>query len=204
MFDEERSRWPGKTLEFIEPAVQDKVARASADEFMTSEFGQLEDSTVNPEDGGYLNEVHRLTAQLRNLVQALGGTFYLKLISDDAERRVFSVAISGAPGPDVVNVLDLGVRYGYFHRSTIGNKEGTGRTQLYILTRRLAPYFKLDPSSFAGYLWVTNDAMRKAMANPESVLRRMRSEGVSRYFEVSQLELFEDVGEGGRSVGAVE
>ena len=148
--------------------------------------GDSEGLIVTPQD-----EHQKRTEQLRNLIRALGGTFHQKLISDDAERRVFSVAISGPPDPEVMDVFELGIRYGYFHRSSIGNKDGTGRTQLFVLTRRLAPHFVLDPSSFAGYLWATSDLLREGMADPEKILRRIKKVGVSTYFETAQLPLFD-------------
>lgn len=178
MFDDQRNSQPGQPVTHITPKIQNQVARHRADQFMLSEFDQMAEEKARD--------------QLRNLIRALGGTFYLKLISQDSERRIFSVAISGVPGDDVLAVLDLGVRYGYFHRSTIGNKEGTGRSLLYVLTRRLAPHFKLDPSSFAGYLWITNDMLRKAMSKPDAMLGKVRNVGVSKYFKGSgQLNLFE-------------
>ena len=193
MFDEQCGAEEARPLRQIKPSVQDRVIRAGADELALGEFDQImaDAGVADAASGGEeLDEAHLSMVRLRNLIRALGGTFFLKLVSNDAERRVFSVAISGNPEPEIVKVLDLGVRYGYFHRSTIGNKEGTGRTWLYILTRRLAPHFKLDPSSFAGYLWVTNEAMRNAMSSPDALLRRVRSEGVARLFEDSQLRLF--------------
>src|SRR6185295_200923 len=101
--------------------------------------------------------------------------------------------ISGEPGPDVSDIFELGVRYGYFHRSTIGNKEGTGRTRLYVMTRRLAPHFNLDPSSFAGYLFVTNEHLREAMENPDKLLRRVKRSGVNEFFEVNEYPLFTEI-----------
>ena len=83
------------------------------------------------------------------------------------------------------------MRYAYFHSSSIGNKDGTGRTRLYVLTRRLAPYFLLDPTSFAGYLWTTTDMLREAMAHPDKLLRRMKKDGVSTVLETGQLTLFD-------------
>ena len=107
---------------------------------------------------------------------------------------MFSVAISDEPEADVVDIFELGVRHGYFQKSMIGNKDGTGRTTLYILTRRLAPYFTLDPSGFAGYLFVTNDRLREGMQNPRRLLRRVKSKGVGAAFgEESQLRLFEQL-----------
>ncbi len=196
MFDEQRSRNPEKPVEFIESRIQDQVIRDAADNLMFGEFDNIRkeeevDHAQHAEPGTRLDDFHRQMDRLRNLICALGGTFYLKLISDDSERRVFSVAISGVQDPEVVDVFELGVRCGYFHRSSIGNKDGTGRTRLYVLTRRLSPYFKLDPSSFAGYLWVTSAMLREAMANPEAVLRKVKKEGVTDYFESSQLTLFD-------------
>ena len=195
MFDEQRSRSPNRHVSYIEPNIQDDITRVCADEFALSEFDQImaDVETSDIQDSSpELDDVYTRMSKLRNLIRALGGAFFLKLISDDAERRVFSVAITGTPDAEVERIFDLGVQYGYFHKSTIGNKEGTGRTRLYILSRRLAPHFKLDPSSFAGYLWVTNDAMRNAMAHPGAVLRRWGRDGISRSFEDSQLNLFED------------
>ena len=198
MFDEERSILPADQLVLrIEPRTQDRVIREQAEKLMFTEFdkivredprGDSEGLIVTPQD-----KHQKRTEQLQNLIRALGGTFHQKLISDDAERRVFSVAISGPPDPEVMDVFELGIRYGYFHRSSIGNKDGTGRTRLFVLTRRLAPHFVLDPSSFAGYLWVTSDLLREGMANPEALLRRIKKDGVSKYFEMSQLSLFDQI-----------
>ncbi len=46
------------------------------------------------------------------------------------------------------------MNYGFLQEATIGNKEGNGRTKRYILSRRLAPFFSLVPTSFAGYLFI--------------------------------------------------
>lgn len=196
MFDEQRSRRPDERLMCVEPAIQDEVIRAAADNLMFSEFDIIRKEVAAQHEHEEsprmeLDAVHRQMDKLRNLICALGGAFYLKLVSNDAERRVFSVAISGDADSEVLEVFELGVRCGYFHRSSIGNKDGTGRTRLYVLTRRLAPYFKLDPSSFAGYLWVTGDALRAAMRNPDALLRRIKKRGVSEFFEANQLTLFD-------------
>ena len=191
MYDEQRSGDVAARVTRIEPGVQNRVCRDAADTLMMSEIealhGELADGCGEVEGADIGSETRRL----EKLVLALGGIFYLKLISDDAERRVFSVAVSGAVGTDVKAVLELGVQCGYFHRSSIGNKDGTGRTRLYVLTRRLAPFFKLDPSSFTGYLWVTSEFLRKAMAAPEAVLRRLKREGTAE-LEESQLTLFDE------------
>jgi len=190
MFDEQASRRPKDKVRFIDPGVQNEVVRREADALMLGEFERIMKEEVD-QDGSEVSALQERMRQLQNLIMSLGGTFYFKLISDDAERRVFSVAISGTPDPIVIETFELGVRFGYFHRSTIGNKEGTGRTRLYVLTRRLAPFFKLDPSSFAGYLWLSNDLLIEGMANSERILRKIERDGVSRHSETSQLSLFD-------------
>ena len=192
MFDEERSRLLGnQPVLRIGPATQDRVIREQSDKLIFSDFDKirLEDPGVLPLTPPSQRQ-HR-TEQLRNLIRLLGGTFHQKLISDDAERRVFSVAISGLPDRDILDVFELGIRYGYFHESSIGNKDGTGRTRLFVLTRRLAPHFLLDPSSFAGYLWVTSDRLKEGIHNPDSMLRKIKTTGVDKYFDVDQFPLFD-------------
>ena len=182
MYDEQRSVKPEDSVLSISPGIQNQIVRDEADRLMLSELqriGQQGDVEVSQ------------MGRLYNLLQWLGGTFFLKLVSNDSERRVFSVAISGKSSTDIDEVFGLGVRYAYFHRSSIGNKDGTGRTRLYVLTRRLAPYFSLDPTTFAGYLWVTGDVLGEAMENPERLVRRMKSHGVSDVLETGQLTLFE-------------
>ena len=120
---------------------------------------------------------------------------YQKLISDDAERRVYSIEFSDTPDPELVSVFSLGVQFGYFQRSTVANKDGTARTTMYRLTRRLAPYFNLDPTAFSACLFVTSTRVRDAIADPEGFLRRVKKEGVEKYFEEQQLEMaFETFG----------
>ena len=196
MFDEEQGRLKaGETVLSIHPRTQDKVIREQADKLMFTEFDKIIREAPEGDPEGLLttslDQHQKRTEQLRNLIRALGGTFHQKLISDDAERKVFSVALSGPPDPEVLDVFELGVRYGYFHRSTIGNKDGTGRTRLFVLTRRLAPHFVLDPTSFAGYLWVTTDLIREGMADSDRLLRKVKKDGIEKYFESAQLPLFD-------------
>ena len=183
MYDEQMSSHSSETVTRINPTIQNQVVREEANRLLLSEF-----SLIRSQEEAQQSEMD----QLFNLINWLGGTFFLKLTSDDSERRVFSVALSGSPNLEVENIFELGVRYSYFHRSSIGNKDGTGRTRLYVLTRRLAPYFSLDPTTFAGYLWTTPEILREAMENPDRVLRRMRKSSVDATLESGQMNLFDD------------
>ena len=79
---------------------------------------------------------------------------------------------------------------GYFHCSTIGRKDSKsgGRTVLYILNRRLSPIWTLDPTGFAGYLFVKNNLLEEAMEEPARLLRRLGKDPVQN--DDCQLSLF--------------
>jgi hypothetical protein len=185
MFSEQKGE-AKKDIKCIEPRIQNQKIREFAIKFLHSDIEELKkrDETIE-EDGLTLFE------KLENLLHAMGGTFMGLMDSDRAERRVFSIAFSDRPDKDVLSVLKLGVEEGYFHESTIGNKEGNGRTRLFILNRRIAPCFNLDPTSFAGYLFVTNDKLKRAMYNATSYLRDLEKLGSKQFFDNDQLDLFQ-------------
>lgn len=128
---------------------------------------------------------------LHNLIACLGSLFETILLDPNAsERRVFSFAISDYPDDRVQNVLRLGLKYAYFSRSTIGRKEGFGRTELYILSRRLAPNWNLDPSGFSAYKFLRNDDLVQMMIAPNDYRMKLRREKSTQKAESSeQLEL---------------
>lgn len=194
MFDDQISGDRCGNITFIRDSIQDRVIRAEADKLLGRDFDtisadkQLDWSDTSKEHVSRDDVAHKMS-QLRNLIHALGGIFRARLVSHSAsERRIFSVSISGETSTNVAEVLNLGVQFGLLHHSMIGNKEGTGRSPLYVLTRRLAPFFKLDPSSFAGYLWVTDQTLQRAIADPQSVIRWAKEEGA--HLDVDQLSLF--------------
>lgn len=181
MYDEE-SGGTDSSVGAIRPRTQNETVRRVAEDLMFNEFDNLSRDSID----GHQERIRKL----RHLIQFLGYLFFQKLVSDDSERRVFSIAVSGNADRDIQEIFEVGVRYGYFHRSSIGNKEGTGRTQLYVLTRRVSPHFNLDPSSFSGYLFVTNRYLRRAMVEPGTILARVKRDGPGIVEDDSQLELF--------------
>lgn len=68
----------------------------------------------------------------------------------------------------------MGEQLGYFHKSTIGNKTGTGRNRLIILSRILAPHFKLDATSFAGLQIYGSAKLRMAMIDTKRFLAQFK------------------------------
>lgn len=193
MFAETVSINPDSEISFIPVPIQDKIVNNEARDFLFIETEKLE--REGHEDAVPKEDIGRLT----NLVQGLGGLFRQILLSDRSERRVFSIAFSDFPSKRVKRVLSTGVQLGYFHRSTIGRKDSKsgGRTRLYILNRRLSPLWTLDPSGFAGYLFVTSKLIEDAIDHPFTLLRRIAKTGLeSELASVEQLEFFERISDG--------
>ncbi len=157
----------------IPPHIQNSEIRDYSIKQIFDEYDKLNhDLHQIRKDSLYVSKVERL----RNLINALGGLFHAYLLSNRSERRVFSFAISGYPDPELIEIIDLGIRFGYFHKHTIGNKEGTGRTRLYILSRILSPCFLLDPNSFAGYKFFTSEKLIKATYRPDAFIHDMTTQ----------------------------
>lgn len=165
MYDAQVEKNGGVDVKQIEPRIQNEKIREEASLLRFKEFDRL--SLDEKGEIGGVDKVKRL----QNLVKALGEVFHTILISRRSERKVFSIALSNQPDDIIYETLAFGVASGYFSESTIGNKDGTGRTRLYVLTRRLAPAFLLDPTGFAGYLFVTNDFLHQAMTDPDRARR---------------------------------
>jgi hypothetical protein len=187
MFSEVQATNPQAPVLCIPPSVQDEVIRADSYAFRFAELEKMRDDAATK--GDRLEAISKLS----NLIEVLGGVFRRCLLAERrSERRVFSIALYDEPDDDLRNVLMLGVRYGYFHLSSIGKKDGTGRTRLYVLNRRLAPTFNLDPNGFVGYLWFSPAALTEGMAHPNTLLARMGRSGAKALPEVGQLSLFEE------------
>jgi hypothetical protein len=186
MYSEATTKGVGKPVSSIPPGIQNSVLREMAKAFLFDELDK-----ESQDKSGEAPPAEDL-AKLANLIEALGGLFHQCILSDRAERRVFSIAFSDTPSKEISDILRLGVRYWYFQQSTIGKKDSksAGRTRLYILNRRLAPAFNLDPTGFAGYLFVTSALITEALSNPRSLLRRVAQSGIEGEIEPSQLTLF--------------
>ncbi len=174
-------------INHIDPGIQDQEIKEYSNWFFAENFTKLMDDADNTEEEK--NDFNKL----RNLIEALGQTFNLILFSEAKERRVFSFALQNEPDKELRKILNLGVQNGYFQRSLIGNKMGTGKAQLYILNRLLAPHFKLDPTSFAGYKFVTCDVLNEALRNSRTIIGRVKAKGVDSVFDNPQQLLFKDI-----------
>jgi hypothetical protein len=155
----------------ISPSIQNNEIREYSIRQLFDEYDKHKlDKIQIARDDKYLSKI----TKLKNLLDGLGGLYSEYIVATErSERKVFSFAISGEVSQELQDVIDLGVRLGYFHKSTIGKKNGTGKTRLYILSRILAPHFLLDPTSFAGYKFFTSERLARAMYRPDTFISEM-------------------------------
>ena len=152
----------------IKPSIQDEVIKKYSNNYLVGEFEKLKKDIDN-------NNTRQIQLEkLYRMIDSLGQLFHLQLTSNSSERRVFSVAITDTPDDEMNEIIDMGEQLGYFHKSTIGNKTGTGRNRLIILSRILAPHFKLDATSFAGYKFMDSAKLRMAMIDTKRFLAQFK------------------------------
>ena len=151
--------------------IQDDEIKKYSQSFYASEFDNLVDDNVVAQNPEGLNN-HK---KLRNFIEALGQSFNAILKSNSSERRKFAFYFDGQLPDNIMQILKLGEKYGFFHSSTIGSKSGLGRSKLFVLNRMLAPYYDLDPFSFSGYLYLTREMIELGMNNPKLFISKIRN-----------------------------
>lgn len=172
MFEERKRQ--GKEpdeIEMIPPNTQDKILRDYSRDFLIDAPEKMK-KDLPPERRTYLDK-------LTTLVNTLGKVFYKRLHNPDSrEPRVFSFTINGnvPGGSDLNEVLELGRRMQYFRKGTYSSKEGGGREDWYILNRRLAPQFKIDPTGFQGRLRLRPEQLKLGWENPDEFVRQILDE----------------------------
>jgi hypothetical protein len=182
MFTEQLLKNSDDSVIQISPSVQDQELRNQSEKLLLSDLEDL------VQEGNEIKTTHRLTdiEKLRNIVHGIGALFKAHIMDETStQRRVFSFSISGEPSQDIKKILKLGVIHGYFYEDSIGTKDGMGRTILYVLTRRLAPSFSLDPIGFSGYLTVPASDLLQIAERPLSYNSRLRKKGVDKLFSNS-------------------
>ncbi|MCP1384813.1 ORC-CDC6 family AAA ATPase [Runella salmonicolor] len=187
MFSEVIARYSVLDIEFIPDSIQDDVIQNYSRKFLEDEFAKIHELHGKKSGGEVLSKADKLY----NLITSLGEIFHKIFISNKAERVVFSVALNDSPDIELKEILDLAEHYGYIHKSTIGNKNGTGRVRLYILSRTLAPYFKLDPTGFKGYQFMNSSVLKLSLTNPKKFIKEI-TQDISGDRDIIQLNFFEN------------
>jgi hypothetical protein len=149
----------------IPPNIQNDIIFRYSEDLLLMKFEDIR-KDLPPEQWGKLKG-------LRTLIESLGRMFYQRLHDPQSrEARLFSFTVRGAVPEQIEEILRLGVRYRYFQHRTYSSKEGGGRENWYILSRRLCPVFKLDPTGFEGRISLTVEDLILACEDPQRFLRR--------------------------------
>lgn len=188
MYSEQAKRNNGTPVTFIDPDIQNSILRDTADSLIFQELDKLRQDAGFSSWIKHTGDLTSALKKLKNLVEAFGAVFRMALIDESrSERRIFSVLLNDEPTDEINEIIKLGVILGYFQEASIGAKDGLGRTRRIVLSRRLAPYFNLDPMGFSGYLSVTQEFIEKAIINPHGIRGRLRSKGIDSFTQQQQL-----------------
>ena len=95
MYSEATTKGDGKPVSSIPPGIQNSVLREMAKAFLFDELDK-----ESQDKSGEAPPAEDL-AKLANLIEALGGLFHQCILSDRAERRVFSIAFSDTPSQEI-------------------------------------------------------------------------------------------------------
>jgi hypothetical protein len=118
MFSEQQKRNAREHVTSIDSDIQSTVLREQSDQLMFYEFDKLSRDIARMKASADEHDelAARRLVKLRNLIEALGATFYQALIDEArAERRYFSVLLNDSPTDDILTVLRLGVELGYLY-----------------------------------------------------------------------------------------
>lgn len=182
----------GIVRSFLEPAANMYAEQALVDKIVTSIPPSLQDKVIREEADKLYSELKVLAydneeetdknnfIKLKNLIDGLGGIFYAHIVDDsNSQRRLNSFIISGEPSDNLKSILALGESHGYFYTDTRGTRSGFGRQTRYVLTRRLAPMYKLDPNGYSGDKSLKSALLEELMLNPKAYESKLRKDGVS-------------------------
>ena len=172
---EERNLGSCDNVNHISPSIQNKIIRDDADSLFFNQIDKIESNDNNYEK----------IEKLRNLINCIGALFYSALISTNSERKFFSFIISDSENisSELNSILSLGFQEGLLYESYIGAKDGLSRTKLYVMTRRLAPYFNIDPMGFSGYKSIKTEFLTASMNNPKAIINQLKSNGINVFTE---------------------
>lgn len=170
----------------IPASIQNEVIKKYSENFLGDEFTKVLEEYGSKGSKEDLSKADKLY----NLITGLGQLFHSVFVSEKKDRAIFSIALTDLPDEELKEILHLGIHYGYLHKSTIGNKQGTGRCQLFVLSRTLAPYFKIDPTGFKGYQFTNSQTLKKSLSNPNEFVKITMSN--INVIDDNQLKIFED------------
>lgn len=205
MYNKQKLKQSNEAVTSIPVGIQDEILLAWSEAFIKEGLARIKEvQDGDAADNSQILADNTLESSFNNcsydegtairlfkMIDGLGKVFRKILLSESrSERRVFSFMLATEPSTKLQKVLDLGVEWGYLQQKYIGDKEGLGRKPQYILSRRLAPFYKLDASGFAGNLSVTSEHLELACMAPDAFVRERLAASPSEP-KAEQLPLFQ-------------
>jgi len=190
---------PSSQIYSIPYQIQDQEIKKWSEEFILQDMEKLKRTAVSDDNNNSNVEasVDKLplcqiskVSKLSNLIDALGNLFRSRILDQHAsERKVMSFMIPGEIGGNLSQILDFGVEAGYFVKTTISNKEGWGRNYMYILSKRLAPHFRLDPGGYAHHLSIKAEDLEFACDYPKQFVTKRSKLNEEKVSDNEQLDI---------------
>lgn len=134
--------------------------------------------------------------KLENLIRALGNYFRERLLTENlTEGRIFSFTIRQIEQLDYSErrVLQLAEQNDYLQKSFYSGKNRKSVEEWYLLSRRLAPFFKLDPTALKGRVAFSSYDIQVAMNDPDKFVKEKMDKLRKNQLDKNnvQLELFD-------------
>lgn len=188
MFAEQLEKNSNNLVNYIEPSIQDEIVRKEAKKLAFDSIDEIaSDNQALTDSEDHLIKVKKL----QNLIWGLGEIFKAHILDEQAsQRRLFSFTISGDASL-LKPVLKLGVEHGYFYTDTRGSRDGLGTEIKYVLTRRLAAAFSLDPTGFSGDKSLSANKLLEICVNPKAYTAQLRKKGIDALEDATQISFFE-------------
>lgn len=150
-------------------------------------FENIRCISSDPQDTVILNK-------LENLIKALGNYFRERILTENlTEGRIFSFTIKHIEQLDFSEkrVLQLAEQNDYLQKSFYSGKNGKSSEEWYLLSRRLAPFFKLDPTALKGRVSFSSYDMKLAMEDPDLFVKSKIDKLRRTKEKDGQIELFD-------------
>lgn len=185
-FDMLVSTSSGIIRNFLEPSriMYDAVIAEEDKTFVERIPVEIQEEKINDYSKTFLDKIRFISSNpeeknaliyLDNLVKSLGMYFRERLlIKGLTEGRIFSFTIRDEEQLDYEfrKVLQYAEQYDYLQKSFYSGKNGKVTENWYLLSRRLAPVFKIDPTALKGRVSFSVYDIQLAMRNPGEFVKR--------------------------------